>query len=293
MLKTELRPSQKIDLLLDALDGEAKAAAGRAEKRDNDELLKIWGKLVQSYDNQYQQVYAHIFDIIYFPKINSPSLSQYRNMVNQVEEHLRLLTRYKVGLSEFLCILFLQKIDAEARYKWNEKTCATDLPNLDTLFKFMTERGRALDNEEQSKSLVVDALNNPQALPAAATAPTPSGAPQTGVRMDHYFAPPVSYERKERTAKSKIGTPYERPNYLNRICEICDEQGHFILFCPMYTAMNKQQRHDVVKKKKLCARCLWGNHSLSQCKKIQKCIHHPTLCFVEDGQHKEAPKKAY
>lgn len=56
VLNTGLEPSDKIQLLLSALDGEAKSTAGKSEIRDEAELQRIWGKLVLTYDNPYHQV---------------------------------------------------------------------------------------------------------------------------------------------------------------------------------------------------------------------------------------------
>lgn len=185
VLNTGLRPTQKLDLLMGALQGEAKATAGRLEKRDDPELQRIWGKLVLTYDNEYHHVYEHIMDIMNFPIISKPSASQFRNMINQVEEHLRLLRRYDVfkDWNAILCVWMLQKLDSETRFAWNTtRENRLELPNVNSLFKFLTDRGRALDNEFQSRKVNGDVLSEAkghsamaESSSASSTAPTQEG----------------------------------------------------------------------------------------------------------------------
>lgn len=142
---------QKIDLLLDSLVGDAKNTAGKSERRGQDDLL--WGKSVLHDDNPYEKVYAHIFTIISLPTIESPSTESFRNMIHVVEENLRLLGQYDVGSSSWgplLCVMLLNKLDTHSRYLWNTSD-RPSLPNLESLFKFLHQRSRALENEAQCK----------------------------------------------------------------------------------------------------------------------------------------------
>lgn len=64
VMNTSLNTSEKISLLLSSLKHEAAACAGRAERLDDVELQRIWTKLEKTYDNKYQQAYAHIMEIL-------------------------------------------------------------------------------------------------------------------------------------------------------------------------------------------------------------------------------------
>lgn len=56
VLNTGLDVSDKISLILGALEKGAARCAGRAEQLDDVELARIWEKLEATYDNNYQQV---------------------------------------------------------------------------------------------------------------------------------------------------------------------------------------------------------------------------------------------
>lgn len=73
VLDTRMDAADKITLLLGALTKEASQCAGRAERLDEVELNRIWAKLDKTYDNTYQQVYAHIAQIINIAIMHQPT----------------------------------------------------------------------------------------------------------------------------------------------------------------------------------------------------------------------------
>lgn len=64
VMDTALIASEKISILLSSLKHEAAACARRAERLDDLEFQRIWSKLEKTYDNKYQQAYAHIIEIL-------------------------------------------------------------------------------------------------------------------------------------------------------------------------------------------------------------------------------------
>lgn len=176
VLNTDLRSSQKLELLLDALDEEMTS------------------------ENRYQEVYSHISDILNIPNISSPSSSEYRDMINCVEENLRWLVRHKVDdWNVLLAVLIEQKLDPETRYEWNMKVDRSQLPNIKSLFKFLTDRARALEFHEQlSKSIVC----------STSSTMTATRSPQYGDENQNYSGPSGNYRRNNK--------PYDRSGTGNR-----------------------------------------------------------------------------
>lgn len=293
VLNTGLRVAQKIELLLDALAGKAKEAAGQSEKRDQEELNRIWSKLVETYDNPYQQVYAHIFDMLALPNINTPSSDSYRSMVNKVEENLRLLDRYDVlsNWSALLCVIMLQKVDSHGRYLWNTNFERDPLPNVESLFKFLNSRSRALEDEARSKAIAV-LSTLPANLPISVKSPQQSLYPQGDRSRKIISNGPMMYQRPD--VKREDTKPYTRsaasqqkPKY----CHVCEKFDHPVYLCPTFGSMNVQQRNDTIKKLELCSRCLRAQHNLNDCHyrgvcgRCSSASHNTLLCFEDQVQN--------
>lgn len=287
VLNTSLRPSQKIDLLLGALEGSARRVAGRAEKRDVDELNRIWGKLVINFENQYQQVCAHIHEIIYWPKIQSPCAIKYREMINNVEEHLRLLERYDVGAKHWgaiLCVILTDTLDDETRYLWSTHSDKPALPNADDLFKFLYVRCRALDDGAKSKQSTASKISN--------------DTNALGVRKSSSV--PYTQKIKKNSESTSQTKPYSRSSDAYKFdCKSCDSTAHPIFRCPTFTEMTVQTRIDMVKNNGLCQKCLGTNHRSADCKRIMKCFkcqsdsHNTLLCYNKTDAHVETTRSAY
>lgn len=288
VMKADLKPGQKVDLLLGALEGAAKDTAGRAEKRDEEELQRIWGRLIDNFENKYQQVLAHLFDIMAIPNIESPCEERFRNLVNQIEEHQRLLLRYDVTLgSEFLCATVMNKLDVSTLYLWNTKTDKSDLPKSEELFKFLKSRSQALENGKLAgKSR---AKNVEQAVPPCAKV-----VEQTVTTQAKDVKGSDSNSDKSSNATKK---PYTRSqnNSNNYACLCCDEKGHSIFRCTLFLAMTVKQRTEFVESKQCCTRCI-RQHPLNQCNRFFKCQHcnspeHNTiLCYMQTGAHEAKPR---
>lgn len=277
VLTTALTPAQKIDLLLDVLEGEAKTAAGNSSKRDQDELDRIWGKLVLDFDNPYQQVYAHIQSIISLPVFVAPSAIKIRQIINRVSEQMRLLTRYDVNSAHWgsiICVILLNKIDSRSRYLWNTSEERPELPNLDSFFNFLHKRARALEDEHRS-ALATQAISS--LFPSNPTAIKETGrniGPMVGQR---------SYSPYMRRDEAK---PLFRHNQL-RACFACNnpEATHLVAQCSAFLGMNAQQRSEIVSQNRLCYRCLKGRHAIEYCRFNYECsnckstAHNSLLCL--------------
>lgn len=277
VLKTRLTYAQKIDLLLDSLEGDAKNTAGKSERRDQDDLNRIWGKLVLNYDNPYQQVYAHIFAIISLPTIDSPSTESFRHMINLVEEHMRLLGKYDVGSpgwGPLLCVILLHKLDAHSRYLWNTGDKPM-LPNLESLFKFLQQRSRALEDESRCKeaSLVLPNTRPPMAA------------------INHRFEQRQFNSGRSNNipnlARREEAKPYHRPPQANQgslPCSLCKAGTHPLGFCNKFIEMNLTQRRQCVMENHCCLKCLRSNHFRQECRNTRVCkfcsstVHHSLLC---------------
>lgn len=160
VLDTTLSVSNKITLLLGALAKEAATCAGRVEHHDELELERVWSKLDKTYDNQYQQVYAHIATITQLRPLTQPSPERLRSMIDTVDQHLRMLQRFDIETqhwSSIVCVILLDKLDPETRNQWESKDSLPASPELDSLFAFLEQRILAIRNVELSTKRIQQA----------------------------------------------------------------------------------------------------------------------------------------
>lgn len=124
VLDANIDVADKISLLTGALAKEAATCAGRAEQLDEVELNRIWSKLDRTYDNKYQQVYAHIAEITSIAPMTVSSADKLRSMIDVVDQHLRMLKRFDIDTdhwSPIVCVLLLGKLDVDTRNQWESK----------------------------------------------------------------------------------------------------------------------------------------------------------------------------
>lgn len=275
VLNTTLTSAQKIDLLLDSLTGDAKESAGKAESRNEEELQRIWGKLVHWYNNPYKQVFKHFLTILTLDNIESPSAKSFRTMINVVEEQLRLLAKYKVGISELLSVILLLKLDDDSRYLWNTATTKPIIPNTESLFNFLRERSRALEDEQDTKLASSSLSKSLNVKPV-----------QTEVKS----IPPYVHSNNRvinRNARKDDLMPYTRHSQGNpshiRSCALCGK-NHHLLVCYSFADMSVKQKNDFITNNKICSQCLKGRHSVNDCRSRDNCktcnspTHNTVLC---------------
>lgn len=206
VLDTTLSVSNKITLLLGALTKEAATCAGRVEHHDELELDRIWSKLDKTYDNQYQQVYAHIALITQLRPLQQPSPERLRSMIDTIDQHLRMLQRFDIATqhwSPIVYVILLDKLDPETRNQWESKDTLPARPELIALFTFLEQRIFAIRNVELSTKRIQQA-----------TSTSTNGNPKnnkSSSEAKNRFHP---YERKQLTndastdgAKSKTELP--------------------------------------------------------------------------------------
>lgn len=277
VLRTGLSAGQKIDLLLDALQGDAKIAAGSAGQRDDVELKRIWGKLVTNYDNPYQQVKAHVDAIINLPVIKKASPEAIRHLINVVEENLRLLARYDVNSHHWdnlLAIMLIKKLDSETKYMWRTSPHRPQFPNLESLFKFLNQRARALEDAQND-----DADNQNLNLR----------------RGNEYKSLPMRDQQFDLNKRRTELKPYTRDiatKFRPKSCFVCGHGDHLLAECQQFRLASPAGREEIARRKMVCRRCLRGSHHIEACRATISCMkcgdrsHHALLCLKSENASK-------
>lgn len=251
---TALDASEKISILLASLKHEAAACAGRAERLDEEEFLRIWTKLEKTYDNKYQQAYAHIMEILNIPQMTHAAADKLRAMIDTADQHLRMLKRFGIDTdhwSAIVCVILLGKLDRETRCLWETKDQMPSLPDLPALFTHLEQRILAIRNVEQSSRQY---RQQP---------------PQTQVN-DKLSKPQQSKPHDQSSTSSKIQRPTRQngDNHMPTPCLMCaNGSRHFLWKCDGFRALSIAKKMEQLKRWKICEGCLIASHSIAECSK--------------------------
>lgn len=258
VLETSLSAGKKIDLLLEALKGQAKDTAGPMEHGDQEELQRMMDRLSQTYDNEYLQVHATIHKLMSMPAESTPSARYCRDLCNKIDLTIRSLSRYTVDeiLSAVWCVLGLQKLGEESLKEWNTRFVKAEIPCHESLIEFLQTRARTLDDQDRGLEMK-------------------KGPKPNGVRPSETVSSQDNGDRKS----SDKPTPHKSP----AMCSLCNGP-HWFGACEKYSQMTLVEREAYISKERRCFRCLNRYHRAIDCVRPATChtchsdAHHPTLC---------------
>lgn len=243
---------------MSALEKEAATCAGRVESLNAIELERVWAKLNKTYDNEYQQVFAHIAKIINIAPISSPSAECLRSMIYTVDQHLRMLQRFDIATEEWsplVCVLMLTKLDAETRNKWETRDVMPNKPCLNTLTDFLEKQIHGIRNAQLSTKLPVQIM--PTNGNGGGKASKPNGQPKQ--RYHPYETTKGAAGSNQNTSNPKIPGPE---------CPQCGKNvNHFLWHCETFRALTSSEKIERLGKWGICEVCLVAKHKAVDCTK--------------------------
>lgn len=262
VLNTKLDVADKIGLLLGALTNEAANCAGRAESLDQIELDRIWRKLEKTYDNKYQQVYAHIMQINNIAPMQTASAERLREMIDTTDEHLRMLKRFGIDTdawSAMVCVTLLGKLDSRTRHQWEVRPDLPAMPELNALCEFLESRINAIRNIEQSNQQQRQASNQP------VSTEKPNGLSKdkaTNASKNRHHP----YNRQQGTVDNTKGNQKSQPPVPE--CPTCGANVHHHLWhCDKFRALSVNEQVANLEKWGICPVCLVAKHKAAECTK--------------------------
>lgn len=224
---------------------------------DEVELYRIWSKLDRTYDNKYQQVYAHIAEITGI----TPSAEKLCSLIDAVDQHLRMLKRFEIDTdhwSPIVCVLLLGKLDVDTRNQWESKDSLPTMPDLQALFAYLEQRILAIRNVEMSVKRIQHMSTLPTNSSAGKLAKT---NPPT---KDNRFHP---YERKSQpdmyrtNNDARTATPSNAPE-----CLQCDNGAqHYLWKCDAFRQLQSATKLQLLAKWGICEVCLVAKHKAAEC----------------------------
>lgn len=257
--ETDLPADAKIDLLLGALEGEARHCAGETEHRDISDLERIWAKLESTYDNKYQIILAHINTIYDIRDLEFGQPDQIRTMIDTVDNTLRSLNRFECQTnywSPMVAVYLLRKLDRATLSAWEMARDPKAPPLLEELIPFLEKRILAIRNYKATGAMVIAGQTNNHPVASGSSMKRP---------FEH------SNENRFKRAKENRGSGFsQRPSTSamgssdKLTCSYCNGE-HRTWHCQKLSRLEFDERVKQIKDRKLCECCLSNKHQVREC----------------------------
>lgn len=203
---------------------------------------EAWGYLLSRYENKRSIIEAHFADFVALSPIkNNVEIRTLLDRVNSFVRGLRIcgLNPNEPTMSAFVSYVISTKLDPYTRRDWkNSCTDISNYPTFEELEKFLNSRTFSLEDPPQFRTDKVNAPSTTNAITTAAKK-----------------APEKSSQPKRSFVVNSDQTK----------CVMCSEM-HTLSSCTDFIGKNSYERYIVVKKGRLCIKCLGTGHNTSHCK---------------------------
>lgn len=253
----QLSNTQKMQHLLDALEGRAAKAYGNWPIMSDASYEILWSEMCGQYSNEYNTVRAHLQALSALKPMQQPTSEAMRQIIDVARgsfRQLQLLLRPD-QMAEYMLLHQLENLlDAEGRTQWNLRRATDSLPTLQQMFTFMQLRASMLD----------------------APGVTPM---KTETRNEQ--------RRNERMGDgtnlaAQRGKSVGRGDEQRPVCDLCPGQMHWPFKCWKFKAKSITERLDYVTMRRMCANCFSFKHVAKACpdKGCPRCKknHNSCLC---------------
>lgn len=295
----------RIDIIVSALEGEARKLVGEIRELDDAEFDRIWRLLEDRYYDPYLLMRAHIGQIIDLPLILRGAPSLYRDMVNTVTQSLYALSQLSLPtdlMGPIILELVLRKVDAECSLIWEATRPQAGLPTLAMFLSFLDTRIVELTNASTAhkvdrlpnirKSSVEQSPQNrisrdePRQAPKMEDAspnivdryveqparslnePRPSRSNHEYEEYEEYAATSEPQSKRRRTHNERVqdkSLDLRPPPPRLCVMNCAYYRKHHLWLCKKFRALNLDERNRVVNEERLCRRCITQQHSINTC----------------------------
>ncbi|XP_066255176.1 uncharacterized protein [Euwallacea similis] len=213
--------------------------------------------LQKRYENKKAVINIHAKGLVLnLPNANKGSSVNIRKLIDAVQQHKSSLGKLKLPVDQWdvlLIPIILNKLDDSTNQEWERKQCNTELPTVDQLMEFLTEKCRSLE--------------------AVRGFSTVHSNKHDRDRMQN-----KGHEKRNESHQFK-NYSYSLTEKINK-CYICTE-NHFIHQCPRFIQLSVSDKYNEIRRHKLCSNCLRPGHLKQECRSrgCKKCNqkHNSTL----------------
>ncbi|XP_036336104.1 uncharacterized protein LOC118746357 [Rhagoletis pomonella] len=193
---------------------------------------EVWSALKERFDNKKQLAETHVSRLLNIKPSSEDSSESLLAIFDTVQESLRSLRVIGLPVVEWDAILvpiIVSKLPTVTQREWNMSCLPTEIPKLDELLSFLSQRAHSLSTAIVTWSSRTDATSRGQQRTSS-----------------------------QRTVKSHVAAAEDGK------CAYC--QGpHRTTKCTRFLAMNHEERVNALKAARLCFNCLKLGHSAKQC----------------------------
>lgn len=145
------------------------------------------------------------------------------------------------------------------QYRLDHPNAQLNLIDLQSLFSFLEELAKDLEDKYGDEKKVDDKRNKPMQVNVATVASSDANE-SVAKRIDDYM-----YDIKDKNVCS-TGYDMRVLNELNKFCQCCLKSGHFVVQCRKYRDMDSSQKLRFVNSNNLCRNCLvTSGHRALEC----------------------------
>ncbi|XP_043947289.2 uncharacterized protein LOC122817906 [Drosophila biarmipes] len=206
-----------------------------------------WERLKERYNRPRHIVNSFLEQFMSLPtttKIDATVLRKVSDGANEIVRGLDAVNQ--TGRDCWIIYLALEKLDADTRRRWIERSMESDSPTLEEFFKFLDSRCEELELSKRELA--------------------------TGSKTNTHP------EKQKRVTQSMVAVESSG-------CTKCSSAEHTLYGCQLFLDMSGVQRRSFVKEKSLCYNCLRPGHGVNRCKSTFKCRqckgNHHTLLHLQ------------
>jgi len=192
-----------------------------------------WERLKEKYNRPRHIVNSILEQFMSLPattKIDATVLRKVSDGANEILRGLEAVNQ--TGRDCWIIYLALEKLDADTRRRWIERSMETDSPTLEEFFKFLDSRCEELELSKRELATGSKTTTHP--------------------------------EKPKRITQSMVAVKSSG-------CTKCSSTEHTLYGCQQFLYMSGLQRRSFVKEKSQCYNCLRSGHGVNRCKSTYKC----------------------
>ncbi|XP_076299586.1 uncharacterized protein LOC143218338 [Lasioglossum baleicum] len=253
----KLSKIDKFNYLVSALTGSAALVLESFSiSAENYELA--WSRLKERF-NDPRTLLTHLIDSLLaiepLRKSDAKALSEFGDKAVNNVRALESLLKLEELWDALVCIHLSKRLDSASLDEWEKRVMQSDTrPTFPELSRFVEQRVIYLNRKDGNKPPVTTATNE-------------RGKP---------------YKPREASTKQYVPSSYTASR--SSKCLICNGD-HALYHCTKLSAMSFPERHEAIKRARVCFNCLSPGHSISSCTRgtCRKCGQkHHTLLHRED-----------
>ncbi|XP_050531794.1 uncharacterized protein LOC126900234 [Daktulosphaira vitifoliae] len=225
-----------------------------------------WNALEAKYNKPRQLANLLVEKLISASPLAQENVSSLNDYVELFEDNISLLRSLSIpDVGEFILFTLAVRCLPLSSRKLFEATNIENFPDVESLFMFIRERIRVLENAGGRYDIV-------------------------GAKVDQR----KQFSKPKKEYVGRVSFVAAKSNAVHKsVCSVCSG-SHISSSCSRLPSTSLKDRQTIVRKKKLCFNCLGINHWTDRCLSTDRCAqcgqkHHTLLHFSKETEREDMP----